>query len=221
MSNQEFVISEDAKVRQVCPDGSHNAVCAAVHDLGVQKSNTVGWPSRRKVALIFEVAETFAEGPLAGQPYRLSKIVSATLSDKSTLTALLTSWFGRDPRKKVNGKTEFAPPMLVGKPCTLTVVHKTTADGDTQAIVQTVASHMKGLPVLSSTLDSSQVPDWIRRMQDERLDKVAQTQAVGSGETAKPITLEMPVVAVDAAASESPPPAAEPNRTPADSWGVV
>ena len=196
---EKIVIVEETRTKHVCPSGTHNAVCAGVYDLGVQKSAN-GWPERRKLAMIFEVAEKIAEGPLAGQPYRLSKIVSASLNDKSTLTALLTSWLGKDPRKKVNG-SKFEPSALVGKPCMLTVAYKTTPDGDSQPIISAISSHMMGLPTLISTLDPNETPDWVRRMQDQRLDKAQQVDGYQPIPEA-PTMLEQP-------AAENPPPAAE------------
>ena len=169
-NGNEIMIVEETKSKQVCPDGTYNAVCAAVYDLGVQKSAN-GWPERRKLAFIFEVQEYIADGPLAGQPFRVSKIVSASLSDKSTLTAMLTSWFGHDPRSKGSGRTAFSPSSLVGKPCMLTVAHKTNQDGDAQPFISTIALHMRGLPVLASNFDPSNVPEWVIKMQGQRLDK--------------------------------------------------
>jgi hypothetical protein len=181
MITNEIVLVEEQKQRQTCPTGTHNAVCAAVYDLGVQRGSN-GWPDKRKLALIFEVEQKIAEGPLSGQPFRISKIVSASLSDKSTLTALLTAWYGHDPRKTVNGRTMFSLSSLVGKPCMLTVVHKRTPDGDVQAIVTVISAHMKGLDVLGSTFDATKAPEWVVRMQNQRLD-VGLANAVGAKPT--------------------------------------
>lgn len=167
----EIVLVEEAKPKHVCPAGTHNALCVGVYDLGKQKS-AVGWPDRRKMALMFETEDKITDGKLAGQPYRLSKIVSDSMNDKSTLITTLTSWLGRDPRTLVNGKVELRMGSLVGKPCMLTIAHKTTSDGDTQAVVTTVSSHMKGLPALTSTFNPNDVPEWIKKMQSQRLDPI-------------------------------------------------
>ena len=200
MITKSILIVEETRTRHVCPAGTHNAVCAGVYDAGVQKSAN-GWPEKRKFVTIFEVEEKISAGPLAGQPYRVSRIVSASLNDKSTLTALLTSWLGKDPRKRVNGKTEFELSTLIGKPCMLTVAHKTTPDGDSQAVITAISAHMKGLPTLTSTLDPTETHDWVRRMQDQRLDKAQQLDGY------QPIP-EAPIMTAQPAV-ENPPPAAE------------
>jgi hypothetical protein len=194
MSTNEIVIVEESKPKHVCPIGTYNGLCVAVYDLGKQKSGK-GWPDRRQLAFIFEVAEQIADGPLAGQPYRVSKIVSATLSDKSTLTALLTSWAGFDPRKHENGKTFFSPSKLVGKPCMLTVAHKTTSGGDAQAFISGISSPMKGLPVLKSTFDPANVPEWVKTMQSQRLDPIPQQEAASN--TPEQQAAEVPPPPVD------------------------
>ena len=208
--DNEIMIVEETKSKRVCPDGTYNAVCAAVYDLGMQKGSN-GWPERRKLAFIFEVQEHITDGPLAGQPYRVSKIVSASLSDKSTLTAMLTSWFGHDPRTKGSGRTAFSPSSLVGKPCMLTVAHKVNQDGDAQPFISTIALLMRGLPVLTSTFDPRNVPEWVIKMQGQRLDRLDKPQAQATQADQTEQDAEKPNVPEQPVQVEIPPPIVEDN----------
>lgn len=162
-------IYQDSMDKVMCPSGNFNAICVGVYDLGVQPSKN-GWPAKRKVAICFEVEKKIEAGPLAGQPYRLSRIVSTSLNRKSALSEMLVSWFGRDPVGSENGNRVFDFAALIGKPCTISVAHH-AKDGDTRAFIQSISGHMDGMPVLKSDFDPyGQTPDWIERMRSHRIN---------------------------------------------------
>lgn len=181
--NQDMddIIEEVCGDKVVCPPNNHNAVCAAFFNAGLQPGIN-GWPARKKIVLVFETEETIDSGPLQGQPYRVSKIMTASLNEKSTLRQTLISWLGHDPIQKVNGKRRFRCRDLVGKPCTITVVHE-EKDGEMRPRIVAVSPRMSSFPALTPKMNPSEIPEWIRKMQEQRLDKPTGDKPVAPAST--------------------------------------
>jgi len=167
------LIIEQSTNKTTCPAGNFNSLCVGVHDLGIQPSKN-GWQPRQKLAIVFEIDKEIEDGPLAGERYRISKIVSASLNTKATLMKMLTSWFGRDPTVGSNGKRRFDFETLVGRPCMLSVTHQ-EKDGETRATISSVSAHVDGLPILPMTSDPDDTPEWVEKMRAERLDPIDAT----------------------------------------------
>lgn len=152
--------------RTNCPPGVYNAVCDEVFDLGMQPGYQDG-PPKRKAVLLFEVERRMVEGKFKGQRHQLSKILAVSSHEKAVLSGLLRSWVGYDPAREPHRKFDLEG--LKGKPCTLNVVEE-TRNGKTRAIVASVAPKMASAETLTPESDG-RVPEFVRRMQDERLDK--------------------------------------------------
>lgn len=167
----DMIIEEcSSSDRAICPAGIHNAVCVLVHNLGKQPSLNTEWPARQKMVLMFETGDLIDSGTLSGQPYRMSKIMTASLNERATLRQWLISWYGTDPIQSVNGKRRFDVAQLVGKPATITVVHD-GFNGETRPKIVAIAPPMPGQPALMAKMNPSEIPDWIRTMEAQRLDK--------------------------------------------------
>ena len=83
------------------PSGSHLARCYRIVDLGTHKSDYKGKISfLRKIMISFEVhGEDDTGKPIVtanGEPLSISKTVTLSIGDKSTLRADLVSWRGKE-----------------------------------------------------------------------------------------------------------------------------
>jgi hypothetical protein len=105
------------------PVGNHVARCVKVIDLGTQKNEYEGKVTfPRQVVVCWELPhELMPEGEYANQPFVVSKIYTASLSEKATLRQHLEMWRGKaftpDELKGFDAKN------IIGKPCMLSVIH--------------------------------------------------------------------------------------------------
>ena len=133
----------EARQKQLPPAGTHVARCYSVIDLGTQDG---AFGSRHKVRVTWELPEEKAvfkeeDGP---QPFVLSKEYTLSLFEKANLRHDLEAWRGKEfTAEELKGFDIFS---LLGVPCMLTVVHKTTPAGKTFANVQGVGKMPKGVP---------------------------------------------------------------------------
>lgn len=155
--------------KHVCPSGTHNAVCTGVDDLGLQSGFDNGKPVR-KIALRFEIDERIPNGPLAGEPFRVGKIITASLHVKSSLRNILINWFGHDPIGSNTGQSSFNLNDLIGKPATITITHRTNS-GKITPIIKGVSMCCKGATPLEPSPRSKEPPTWVLAKQAARLDK--------------------------------------------------
>jgi hypothetical protein len=80
------------------------------------------------------------------QPAVLSKEFTLSLSEKSNLRAFLNSWRGKALTEDECKAFDIA--VLAGKPCTLSVIHKTSkVSGKTYAEISSIGAVMKGMEV--------------------------------------------------------------------------
>jgi hypothetical protein len=179
----DLIVCDSAGKRgkHVCPAGVLNAVCTGVDDLGLQAGYQNGKPMK-KIVLRFETEAIICDGALAGEPYRVSRIVSASLDEKSVLRGFLIDWFGSDPTVSNGNSRHFNTDDLVGRPAIITVIHN-TSNGKVTPKVTRVSMHRSELPVLTASARSAEPPDWVRIKQALRLDKplvsiVAETPAI-------------------------------------------
>jgi hypothetical protein len=105
------------------PVGNHLGRCIKLIDLGTQFGEYQGQPtSSRKVAISFELPnELMAEGEFAGKPFIVTKIYTASLSEKANLRKDLVNWRGREfTPEELSG---FESKNILGKPCMVNVTH--------------------------------------------------------------------------------------------------
>ena len=150
MGHTPLLASASASFENKIPDsGTYPARCIQVIDLWTQ---TVEWQwqqkEQRKIRLTFELPtelETF--NPEKGeQPFVVSKNYTLSLSDKSKLREHLESWRGQEfTQQELDG---FDIHNILGKECTISVVHEKSADGTkTYANLSTVSKAMKGVSI--------------------------------------------------------------------------
>ena len=144
--------------------GTYAARCYSMVYLGTLDEKFQGQEkTQKKVRLTFELPtelKVFKEEK-GEQPCVLSKEFTLSMHEKSGLRKFLQNWRGKafteDEAKK------FDITVLLGKPCMLSVIHKTSAaNGKTYAEIAGVSTLMKGMAIaeqINPTFEFS-VLDW-------------------------------------------------------------
>lgn len=125
------------------PIGTHVARCVQVVDIGTQTGEYNGQPNQRRQCVIgFELpTELMPDGNFAGQPFKVSKFYTASLSEKANLRRDLESWRGKPfTAEELHG---FDAANLIGKPCLVTVV----ANDKGKSVIKAVTGLPKGTVV--------------------------------------------------------------------------
>lgn len=180
---------------EIVPSGNYVARCYAMIEIGTifdemfqvnRKLVRVSWelPFKKKVF-----------NPEKGeQPYSMHKEYTLSMSDKANLRHDLESWRGK-------GFTEqeakaFDITKLLGVPCMLNVIHKTSAKGKTYATISSITPIPEGMtcpPQINETFMLSYaewsetkfvgLPDWIK----EKMQTTPEFQAILSGGSEVPV----------------------------------
>lgn len=138
-------IKNEAKERELAPEGTHSAVCVRILDMGTQSHPE--WGDKRKLNFAFELLE---EQTTEGEPFLVYKSYTASLSNKATLAKDIKSWTGAT----INRGDELDLEDLLGKSCLVTVIHsEETKDGAIYANVDTITGVPKGTKVKKATVD--------------------------------------------------------------------
>ena len=154
--------------KTLCPEGHHEVVLAAVYSIGLQPGYKDESPKPKHI-YVFELAEKIPSGPLAGQPYVVSAIYTDSLNEKSRLYAAVKALRGGLTAQELQTDA-FDPASLIGLSCTIVTVNQVRA-GKLMPSIVSIIKRDNSAPLLTPTLDRSKVPDWVKRMQDQRLDK--------------------------------------------------
>ena len=132
----------ESKPKQQAPAGSHVARCISVIDLGTQDTP---FGESHKVRITWELPEEKAvfKEENGEQPFVLSKDYTLSLYEKANLRHDLESWRGRAfTEQELRG---FDISKLIGAPCLLSVIHKTSDKGKTFANISSVSALPKGM----------------------------------------------------------------------------
>lgn len=160
----------ESKPRQLPPAGTHIGRCFSVIDLGTQSMDYMGQSKElRKIRVTWELPDERAvfNEDKGEQPFVLSKDYTLSLYEKANLRHDLESWRGRQfTADELKGFDIFT---LLGHPCLLSVIHKTTEGGKTFANVTTVSKLAKGMTC------SPQVNPLIRFAVDDGRNEVFET----------------------------------------------
>ena len=167
-----IIAKETGKDFKPMPSGSHIARCMAVISLGTQASTM--FPSSFKIMLMWEVPGEPIEIDGKPAPMTIQKEYTLSLSEKANLRHDLQSWRG-----KVFTKEELAGfdvVKVLGQPCMLSVVQKTSGKGKTYSVVAGISGVPKGVqchpawhkPVSYEIEDGEDdnfrsLPEWIRK----------------------------------------------------------
>lgn len=165
--------------------GTYAAVCDSVINLGVQRLEFQGEVNdTEQVYLRFEVPSerlTYIdkEGHEQNKPMVISVTLTNSLHEKARLRHYLESWRGQG--FTAAELEQFDLTNILGKPCLLTVVHKTSGNGKTYANIASISKLMKGMdtPKAENPLigyhpefapqDYEKLPKWIKEKLDKRI----------------------------------------------------
>lgn len=130
--------------------GMHPAVCDMMVDLGLQeqKSQLYGDSIKHQVYIRWQVPgerlEYEKDGVTVEGPMTIGGYYTLSLSEKANLRKILQGWRGQEFTKEEAAAFDIA--KVLGKPCTLNVLHKTGGDGKVRAKIDSVGPPMKGIP---------------------------------------------------------------------------
>lgn len=136
--------------KQVTP-GMHPAVCDMMVDLGMQeqKSQLYGDSIKHQVYIRWQIPgerlEYEKDGVKVEGPMTIGAYYTLSLSEKANLRKILQGWRGKEFTAEEAAK--FDVTAVLGKPCTLNVIHKTGNDGKVRGRIEGVGPPIKGLEV--------------------------------------------------------------------------
>lgn len=130
---------------ELAPEGTHIARCIQIVDLGTQPVEFNGEKKEQhKARITWELPNeqrVFKEEN-GEQPFLVSKEFTVSLSEKANLRKVLESWRGKAFEE--NELQGFDVMNVLGVPCMLQIIHKTSKSGNKYAEISSVMKLMKG-----------------------------------------------------------------------------
>lgn len=150
------------KPRELAPEGTHNAICFLVADLGTQTSSYDGKESeQREIQIAFDLVD---EKTKEGKNMCVYKKVTYSGSPKANLTKIIKTWFNKEAK-------DFDMASALGAPAMITIAHSEKG----YANIVSIAAPPKGVKVKKSTepqisffldeFDASEyneLPEWLK-----------------------------------------------------------
>jgi len=128
------------------PAGTYPARCYSMIHIGTIEENILGQTKKlNKVRITWELpteTKVFKEEN-GEQPYSISKEFTLSMNEKSNLRKFLEGWRGVSFTEKE--AEAFDVTVLIGKPCLLSVIHKSSKNGNTYAEISSVSTLPKGM----------------------------------------------------------------------------
>lgn len=168
---------------ELAPAGTHMAICYMVADLGQQKSM---YGVKPKIIIGWELPNELMKD---GRPFGISNIYTLSLSEKALLRRDLEGWRGRAFTEQE--RMGFDVKNVLGKPCTLTIVHNPVGD-KIYANVASIGGVMKGMEIPARSNDLlyynmdqpsnavyEMLPKWIQKKIDEAVNEVPEPEYAG------------------------------------------
>lgn len=158
-------------VKEWISEGTHDAVCYALYDLGFQEGEYKGKKTiNRKLVLAWQVKEKIeGNGDYQGKHKVCYRQLTASLGEKAELRSILVSWRGKQfSEEELQG---FDLSKLIGAKCRLSIAHKYDAYGNVTGI--NISQVLKATPQHSNfTPDKiDKIPKWIMEAQDRQINK--------------------------------------------------
>jgi hypothetical protein len=127
---------------ELAPAGTHHAVCYRVIDLGTQETNFEGKIDKKHQIL---VSWELPDEPMKdGRPFGIGKTYTWSMNKRASLRKHLEAWRGVPFSDKDFGPNGFNIKNILGKCCTVSIVHGERNDGSQNARVDSVGKAMKG-----------------------------------------------------------------------------
>lgn len=155
-----IVSGGDSKSYTPAPEGTHQAVCVDVIDVGMKDNPFKPGTQQHKIDIAWQINELREDG----KRFTVYKRYTASLNDKATLRHDLEAWRG-----KAFGFDELASfdvEKLIGANCLINVQHRKSQDGaKTYANVMSIAPLIKNMPKIAPA-------DYVRKTDAQRADSV-------------------------------------------------
>ncbi len=155
-------------------EGTVQAVCAGVWDLGMQKTVYNGNEKiQHKVVIAWEINQMIdsPESEYHGKPYMLSKTYTLSLFENATLRRDLQSWRGKEfTEAEINAGVDVE--KLYGVNCLVGVAHVTKGD-KTYANITSILPLLKGVEKIKPVRLQNEIPPkWVIEKQTQAVEPV-------------------------------------------------
>jgi len=147
-----------SKKRYYPTPGTKQAVCYAVHDIGVQESK---FGPKHQLIIQWELDELIKEGDFKGKRFVQSKKYTCSLHEKSNLRKDLEAW--RSKRFTEKDMEGFDIEKVIGKGCLL-AISKEEKEDKTYINITGVTPLMDGMVPMVAENDKA-APQWIVDLQ--------------------------------------------------------
>lgn len=131
--------------RELLPAGNYIARCYSMIHIGTVEEDILGEKKLlNKCRITWELPtemRVFSEDK-GEQPIVISKEYTLSMHEKATLRRDLESWRGKSFTEEQ--AKQFDITKLLGVPCMLNIIHKTTKQGSTFAVISNISSVPKG-----------------------------------------------------------------------------
>lgn len=126
------------------PAGNHLARCYGMVQIGTVKEETGIYAGKEthKVRISWETPHESHDFGKGLQPFSIHKEFTLSMNEKATLRKMLESWRGKAFTEVEAEKFDIT--KLLGKPCMINVIHKTSGKGSTYADISSIATLPKG-----------------------------------------------------------------------------
>lgn len=127
------------------PAGNHIARCYAMVEIGTIKEEAGIYAGKElhKVRLTWETPHECHDFGKGLQPFSVSKEFTLSMNEKATLRKMLESWRGKSFSEEEAKRFDIT--KLLGLPCMINVIHKTSGKGSQYADISSIATLPKGL----------------------------------------------------------------------------
>lgn len=133
------------------PAGTHLAICHRVIDLGTQITNYNGETKKaHKILIGFELPDEQMDD---GKPFTVFQRFTWSMHEKANLRKTLEAWRGAAFKDSDFGPTGFDIKNILGKGCTLNIVH-IDKSGTIYANIAGIGKPMKGIQIPPQTNSS-------------------------------------------------------------------
>uniref|UniRef100_A0A6H2A314 Uncharacterized protein n=1 Tax=viral metagenome TaxID=1070528 RepID=A0A6H2A314_9ZZZZ len=170
------IIAKNKGNYELVPAGTFPARCYSMIHIGtIQESFQGKITELNKVRIAWELPTEKKEFvPSEGEkPYSIGKEYTLSMNEKSNLRKMLESWRGKG--FTVDEAASFDITVLLGKPCLLSIIHKTSKTGNEYADISSITTLPKGMECPKQIYESFEfslvnfdedkfntLPDWLK-----------------------------------------------------------
>jgi hypothetical protein len=168
-----ILAEQETTTREIVPAGNHVARCYSMVEIGTVTSEYMGEEkSLKKVRVSWELPfkKKVFKPENGEQPYSISKEYTLSMYEKANLRKDLESWRGQGFSEEQAKSFDIS--KLLGKPCMLNVIHKTSNKGNKYAQVSSITPIPEGMtcPAQINPIFELSYSDW----SDDKFNSLAE-----------------------------------------------